>query len=291
MEQDRIPLSGVDVEDMEELQRSQVHDNYHCNSNIYNAFLITNYRKDLQFKNDHKFIARDIKYGLGFLAYLTAIIQWAALITLVTALIIESDVTSEKLLDLSEWNVFPKNTLTLLMLPFFVIGLISTYKQFAQIWVDIHILNKWNINHGNNCHVIALKYVTELVLYSLGSFVFYVTLSWYSRDSTFLATVLKVLAYQFIFGTDEWAFDLVKDIIQRRMKSGQYELLFKGYRDDKVYRFEMMVYMTIPISIALIVQGIYSASWIILGFGLVSTILWCFHFPTYFAKKSEKDEK
>ena len=132
--------------------------------------------------------------------------------------------------------------------------------------------------------------MTELVLYTFGSFVFYVTLSWYSRNN-FLETVLKVLAYQFIFGVDKWAFSLVEDMVHRRMKRGQFKTLFLGSRDETIYRFEMMVHITIPITMTFIIQGIYSTSWAIVCVGVISMALWCLDFSKYFVKKSTNSKE
>eukprot|EP01083_Nonionella_stella_P199678 732019_1 len=252
-------------------ERASLYDSY-CNANIYNAFLITKYRKDLQ-KKDFDFIERDLTYGLGVLAYLTAFIQWIALCTLLLALF---NKTAQTLTEeaISYWSAWPSNPSTLFIWPFFMIGLYSTYKQFSQIWVDIHTLREWNIKK-NQCHVLFFKYVCELILYTGGSFLFYVILSLYSKAGVkTLDVVLKLLSYQFIFQADEWAYQLVSDIVKRRIIPEQCNQIFKGKRLGRIYRFEMMIYISIPFSMSLIIQGIYSQSYIILLIGVVSTITW-----------------
>ena len=116
-----------------------------CNVNIYNAFLIANYRTDIAFK-DKEFIRKDLKFGLGFLAYFTALIQWTALGTMIAAFIDESRYKIELPESFYRWQLFPENMYSLLMWPFFAIAAISTYKQYVQNKIDIQILKQWNIN-------------------------------------------------------------------------------------------------------------------------------------------------
>eukprot|EP01083_Nonionella_stella_P146186 459411_1 len=242
-----------------------------CNANIYNAFLIANYRPDLKFK-EYDWLQYDMKYGLGFLAYFTAVIQMTGLVIMIFAFIAKDSTPT----DIDEWTMLSSHSENWVLWPFFIIGLFTTYKQLAQIWVDIHILSEWNITVKNNIHVFFLKYMAELILYTAGSFAYYVTLSWYARGVEYLDVILKLLCYQFIFLMDECAYLLVKDIVRRRLHPEHCSGFFEGKRQSDIYRWEMMIGISIPLSISFVIQGIFSRSWAIFGLGWLCIGLWSF---------------
>eukprot|EP01084_Bolivina_argentea_P047657 87835_1 len=282
--EEKAPLSAVEMVESDSEEQEQTVKNYAesyaaytcvCNANIYNAFIISNYRDPEQLKlKQHKFVRSDMLYGLGFLAYLTAAIQWIALSTMIYAFVDKSDVADVFTRSpADDWSYLPSDYTPVFLWPFFVIGLLSTYKQLAQIWVDIHILEEWKIN-GSMFHVVILKYFSELILYTVGSFLFYVTLSWYSRNVDYLDVILKLLAYQYIFMADECAYLLVKDIVRRRLAVEHCNTLFHGTRKGTITRYEMVIAITIPLSVSLIIQGIFARTLITLGLGLLSTVIW-----------------
>eukprot|EP01084_Bolivina_argentea_P164066 285297_1 len=240
---DRIDTTSVDKIEIQQ----------ECNHNIYNAFLIAYYRDDPKLKlKEHDVINKQIKYGLGMLAYLTAISQCAALIFLIRVVMITSGVKIWDLLGSGRTGY------AMFMWPFWFIAIIVCLKESQEATMDIKVLKEWNITSiisiddndkktctckWKNIHVFFLKIITEQILGYVGSLVYFFVIAIYSSDDKWdgiINTIFNLLAYQFILDADEWAYSVVRLTIKLALAetSPQIDIkyFFSGHvKDDKIY--------------------------------------------------------
>eukprot|EP01084_Bolivina_argentea_P067793 123391_1 len=180
-----------------------------CNENIYNAFLIANYRSDLEW-NDFYSLSREIKYGLGIFTYMVAFTQIVSLIVLIRMVQITSGISAQHKFFKSIFNdpLLPNNGYSMFTFTFFIIGIFASLNEARQTNQDILLLKTLSCN--NNFHYKFLKLFVELGLGYLGSIVFLMTVAYYSNSNSWegiLNTIFNLLAYQFILDVDEMAYN------------------------------------------------------------------------------------
>lgn len=181
--------------------------NIELDHNIFNAYLIAAYKPNCVEK--WKQLHPRIRLTLALTAYVTAIVQFAAVFILV---IVNYFSIHNFVGFFNEWNLLPYDWRTLILWPFFMIGLCLIYKEVRNTRYDIWALQEFGINNKNNSHLHFLKYVCELYLFYLGGFAYFLTLSLQKLDTNedAMNIVLNILAYTYIFELDEWAYDMIK---------------------------------------------------------------------------------
>ena len=266
-----------------------------CHQNIYNAFLILNHRQEVEIK-DNPVFNREIRIGLGALAYITAITQWTAMMFLTRIVMLDSQDTINDYFD--SYTLLPANARSLMTLPFFIIGVIAMFKEGSESVLDLVILEQsWDIksplsfNGKCKCNtswrewqVFFFKVMTEQLLGYAGSAVYFIVITAYSHGNEswndVLNTILNLLAYTFILDTDEYAYNMMETIIQtdlaQTLPNFEFDDLFQGFvykqRGKKItgkiqFRVLMIFFITG------MMQSSYSRSWVLLGITLVLSIV------------------
>eukprot|EP01084_Bolivina_argentea_P114716 204172_1 len=174
------------------------------NENIYNAFLILNYRKDLNLRNiDIHNYSLNLKCSLGIVSYVIFIVQWSALILLMRIIMLSSGKSYTDWGNSSNYNSYT-------VFPFLTFGIIATAKELAQCVHDIMLLKELQIGvEKGKIQRIILKYFGEVALGFFGGLIYFSILTVYSNTEQWqdtLNAILNILAYQFILDADEWAY-------------------------------------------------------------------------------------
>lgn len=197
-----------------------------CQRNIFNLFLIANYRNDPRLNlKEHAQINQKIRYTLGAFAYLTAFVQWLAFIFLFMITILSSHKANFDWFysaSTTDWNLW--------MWPFWAIALIFAVKEGNESKTDMLILKNWNIKtetfwdcsccYKNRCktfQVFFFKVLTEKYFGYVASVGYFTVLAAHSNSEEWesaLETIFRLIEFQFILETKVWAFS----VFERPMK-------------------------------------------------------------------------
>ena len=191
-----------------------------CKRNIYNLFLIANYRNDPRLNlKEHKQINKKIRFTLGALAYLTALAQWLGFGILFMVTILSSDRPE------NEWYFsFGTKHWNLWMYPFWIIALIFAWKEISESKCDQLILVNWGIKaesisdcsccRRNRCKTFQFyffKVLTEKYFGYAGSLSYFTVLAAFSNGDEWervLETIFRLIEFQFILEAKDWAFSM-----------------------------------------------------------------------------------
>eukprot|EP00483_Globobulimina_turgida_P005129 UN05139 len=190
-EQQRVQLVTRDNHDEEQdeehdeeqddetvIERLKDDEKAECNENIYNAFLIANFRSDVTWKKGAH-TRREIQFGLGLFAYMIAISQTTALFILIRVIMITSGNTFSW-----ERKLLPTNAYSFMLWPFLIIAMTAAIKEIAQVLYDIKILSQSDIVSAAKFHFLIFKYLIEYVVGVTGSLLYFIVLASYSSSDS-----------------------------------------------------------------------------------------------------------
>ena len=202
------------------------------------------------------------------------------------------------------FTLMPKNAHSLMAFPFFIIAVISMFKEGSESVLDLVILEQsWNINSPLSLYNISrierkckcntswkewqvffFKVMTEQLLGYVGSTIYFFIITAYSDSDgdgekswdDIFNTIQNLLAYAFILDTDEYAYNMMETMLQsdlaQTLPDFEFERLFQGFvyrpRGKKITgKIQFRVLMIFFITG--IMQSSYSQSWVLLAMTLI----------------------